>query len=66
MMVLVFIGIKISMPDVTIVSNKLALCSHVSTQSIIALRLISSRYFRTVRRFSALVSLDFTTNLSFG
>ena len=66
MMVLVFTGIKISMPDVTIVSDKLALCSHVSTQSIIALRLISSRYFRTVRRFSALVSLDFTTNLSFG
>ena len=66
MMGLVFIGIKISMPDVTIVSSKLALFSHVSTQSIIALRLISSRYFRTVGRFSGLVSLEFTINLSFG
>ena len=34
MMVLVFIGIKISMPDISIVSNKLDFSLHVSTQSI--------------------------------
>ena len=45
MMVLVFIGFKISMRVVTIVSNKLVFSSHLCTQSIIAIRLISSRYF---------------------